>query len=542
MYNVGQEYLNVYKSGVFIGKNITGTMKLISGEIISLDNSLFSYDKLSIDNSCSNSSDITFGSVYAGQLTMNIFGEYNRYNINNANEGAIIELQYNFANETIPLGVFNVYECTKQGKNITIKAYDNITKLNKNLGSDNFNGEAYNIVQYICNKCDVELENTAEELLEFTNSTQVCNVSSEYFSTYQDVLAEICELMCCIAYADRNGKIKLKEIDIESCFEFTPDLRTAITAADYDVFYTCLSETTVDNVNYTAICGDGTGLTYDIDNKFIKGSNIIIHKLLDNMMNKIKLIKYTPCEIKLPFNPIFDLGDMITIKADGKYLKQDINIIITSYIYNFNNSSTIKSVGSNRFLSTSSISNSNSSFSSSYNNLKNNGTYISTYENIDSYDIGTEKTEIAYLEMETGPSDCATISGQCCVEVSTPGTVKIIYSKNGVGDSFSPEQYLNAGKNIINFNTWLELTDNEKNSVNYYQIFLQSNDLVGSVQSDNVRAFILSSARSEGKFDTNNDFVEIIENKDFFNQNTILWDTNTHTINNEESDTNETEI
>lgn len=542
MFNVDNKYIDKLKTGILEDKYITGTIKLLSGEIIPLDNSVFSSGSVSIDNSCSNNADLVIGSAYIGQLKINLYGDYDRYSIISAEAGAIITLQYNYAENVIPLGVFNVYECTKRGKNLSIKAYDNMTKLNKNLGSDNFNAPAYSLIQYICEKCNVELANTEEELLTFINATQVCNVSTEKFNTYQEVISEIAELMCCIVYADRAGKIFFKKFSTESVFELTREMRKSITAADYDVYYNSLTETTADNVKFTASTGDGTGLSYNIDNKFITGSSVIIHKLINNIMNGIKLIKYTPAELSIIYNPIFDLGDMITIKADGIILKDDINIIITDYSYILNGSSTIKSVGSNRFLISKSISNSNSAFSSSYNNLKNNGTYISTYENIDSYDIGTEKTEIAYLEMETGPSDCATISGQCCVEVSTPGTVKIIYSKNGVDDSFSPEQYLNAGKNIINFNTWLELTDNEKNSVNYYQIFLQSSDLIGNVQNDKVRAFILSSSHSEGKFDTNNDFVEIIENKDFFNQNTILWDTNTHTINNEEGDTNETKI
>ena len=522
MFNISEAYIKKLEESNITDRKVTGTIKLLTGEQIEIDNNILKNGSLTIDNRCSSNSDISLGSTYIGQLSISFYGDYDRYSFYKADQGGVVKLKYTMIDE-IPLGVFNIYECTKKGSNISIKAYDNMSKLNKSLGSNNVNGIVVDVLKWIAKECGIEFANSYDDIAAMNNAKVVCNITSDTYKTYQNVLSDILVLLGCFAFANREGKIEIKSFSNNSCFTLTSKMRTSINPTDYDVFYTSLVATDKNNVKFTASEGNGDGLTYNISNPLITGTNAGKNKIVMNIMEKLSAVKYTPCEIGIVYNPIFDLGDLITVKADGKILKEDIDILITEYRYTYNGKSTIKSIGSNRFLLSSGVSNNSSAFSSAYNNLKNNGTYISTYKSISSYSINSSKKSIAYLEMETGESDKTALNGQCVINVTKAGTLKISYSINDVDDTFIPEQYLTTGKHIINFSNWFNLDAKNHNNVNYYDIKLWSSDgLTGTVAADAVRVYILSSAVSEGIFDINNEFVEIINPYTMYNNITPL--------------------
>lgn len=508
MYKVSDEYIAQVATGTLENKELSGSIKLLTGEVLPLSNKDFSNSSVSIDNKCSNNSDINLGSAYIGKLSLGLIGDYDRYSINKADAGAVITLQYKLGAQIIPLGVFNVYECTRKGRKLSINAYDNMSKLNKKLNTDNVNGHVLDVIKWISNSCGVEFKNTDEEINAFSNAQTVCNITAENYETYQNVLQEICELMGVFAYADRDGKIIIKRFGNITNFKLIPKMRKNVDPADYDVYYTTLIETDINNLKMTSTSGDGKGLTYEIDNKLITG--VQKEKCVRNIMLELSKIKYTPCNLGIVFNPAFDLGDIITVKADGIILKQDIDILITDYKFSYNGSSTLNSVGSNRFLISTSTSSNSTSYGSSYNTLKNNGTYIATYKSISEYSINNEDKTIASIDFTIGESDKVSISGQCFITVNTAGTLKIKYAQNDNIDSFVPEQYLTEGKHIINFSNWFDVS--ETNSTNTYSILLVSDDgLNGTIKVDNVRAYVLASSMSEGKFYSNNVFEEEVD-------------------------------
>ena len=522
MYPVSNAYIEKINTSNITDRQINGTIKLLNGQTIQLTNDILSGGSLAIDNSCESGSDFQLGSAYIGQLSFSIYGDYSRYSFYQADAGGVINLTYTMI-DTIPLGTYTIYECTKKGKNITIKAYDNMAKLKKSIRTNNTNGSILSIIDWIMLQCGTELANDRSELSRMPNINTVANVSGSDYSTYQDLFTECLSLIGCIAFADRTGKIRIKKFDQTPVFELTPMVRKSINPSDYDVFYTSLIETDKENLKIISNTGSGDGLTYNLNNKFVTGTTSVKRTIVDNILDSISHINYTPCDMTTIFNPIFDLGDMITIKQDGIILKEDINILITSFKYSYNGSSTLKSVGSNRFLTESGLSNSTSSaMSSSYNNLKNQGTYISTYENASSYSVSTSAKSIAYLEMETGESEKAALSGQAYINVTTAGTLKIEYALNGVKDNFYVEEYLTTGKHILNFCTWFDLSTNEQNSVNYYDIYVSSSDLKGNIPINKIKVYVLSSAVSEGLFDMNNKFEEIIDPYTMYNNITPL--------------------
>lgn len=524
MYPVSNEYINQISNGIISNKELFGSLTLLDGEIINLTNNDFANSSVKIDNACDNGSDICLGSAYTGKLSLGLFSDVDRYRINKADGGAVIELNYKLGDQIIPLGIFNVYECIRTGKKLSISAYDNMIKLNKSLGSNNVSGSAWYILSWISRKCGVEIKNSENEINAFINADVICNVSGDNFSTYQDVLSELCELMGCFAFANRNGQIELRKFGTKSVFNITPKMRKNTKPSDFDVYYTELVEVDVNKIKWTAVTGDGSGLTYKIDNVFVTGTEAVKQKIVKNIMNVLEDIYYTPCDLGIMFNPIFDLGDVVTLEADGIILKENIDILITSFIYTFNGSSTLSSVGSNRLL-LSKNDEETTSESSSYNALKYNGTYIAVYEGISDYSIGNSEKIVSSIDYSIGTSNKVSLSGAAQIDVTKEGTLEIKYYVNGELDVFTTKQYLTVGSHTINFSNWFDITDEMQNMYNNFSIGLVSSDLVGKISSQKIKTYILASSSSDGLWKSNNVFEEEIDFRRYSDNSTIFgWE------------------
>jgi hypothetical protein len=507
MYNVSNEYIEQISTGKISGKEIHGTITLLNGEVIELSNEIIFNSSLKINNSCDNGSDICIGSAYIGELKLDVFSDENRYLFNTAREGAIININYKLGSQIIPLGIYTVYSCVRVGKKLSISAYDNMCKLNKNIGSGTVNGTPEDLLNWISRKCDIVFN--INNINDFVNHDVICNVSGENFSTYQSVLSEVCELMCCFAFANRSGEIELKKFQTEPCFELTEKMRKNTKTNDYDVYYTELVEKDTSNIKWVAVAGDGSGLTYRMNNVFIMGSEATKQTIVNNIMDELQNIHYTPASTGILYNPIFDLGDLITIKADGVLIKEDTNVLITTINYNYNGSSTLESVGSNRLL----IDYSNdktTSDSSTISQLKYNGTYISVFEGLQSYTINSTNKTITSIDYCIGSSDKVTLNGACQIDVTTAGTFEISYYLNGEKDIFETKQLLTAGNHTLNFSCWFDITEDLQNMYNTFEIKIKTSDGAGTIGQNKIKTYILASSSSDGLWKANNVFNENI--------------------------------
>jgi hypothetical protein len=199
------------------------------------------------------------------------------------------------------------------------------------------------------------------------------------------------------------------------------------------------------------------------------GSEATKQTIVNNIMDELQNIHYTQASTGILYNPIFDLGDLITIKADGVLIKEDTNVLITTINYNYNGSSTLESVGSNRLL----IDYSNdktTSDSSTISQLKYNGTYISVFEGLQSYTINSTNKTITSIDYCIGSSDKVTLNGACQIDVTTAGTFEISYYLNGEKDIFETKQLLTVGSHTLNFSCWFDITEDLQNMYNTFEI------------------------------------------------------------------------
>ena len=183
MYQVSNAYKSAMHNSVQRFK-IKGKV----GEVNFDDNNVLS-GSLSITNQCSGSDNIEIGQVYIGELNcafinLDVDGWY----------GKTITLSFgqgigNDSYEYIPLGVFTVSEAENTSSGVVIKAYDNISKLDKTASSLSTGATPYNLVKNICSACGVTLETTERAFKSFANGKVTLSLYTENdISTYRDTL------------------------------------------------------------------------------------------------------------------------------------------------------------------------------------------------------------------------------------------------------------------------------------------------------------------------------------------------------------------
>ena len=502
MFQTNESYKTLVMNNKLDNAQIYGTIVSKNGLTINLNENNIIEDSINI-NLQSGSSSIEIGATTINQLDISFYSSMTNYY---SLIDAVVKLYYKLDEQEIALGVYNVSEPSRSDNIIKLTCYDNMSRLDESLMNSNANGTVKSVLEWICKKCNVKLSESVN-ISNFVNSDIIVNVSSAVFSNYIEVLSHVCTCICAFAYFDRNGELMIKKYQNKPVHTIYVDQLFSVNVSDFECNYTQLVTTIDSQVYNSVVASQQSGLVYKLENKIIKGIESEINKYLQNIIKDLNSITYTPCELEITYDPSIDLGDMLTIKADGDYLTHDINIVVTELNFGFGLTMKIKSSGENPYLQNVDVSGGGSA-GEGYSKF--NGTYIATYENIDAYEIGLTETEVVRIEYTNGSNEINIVNGQAEIDVITPGTLKILYYQDDKKESYETEEYLQKGKNIINFNCFFETTDT--NVVIVYKIKLISEDgLVATISTDKIRAWCLGTQNATGRFLTDNVFYEIID-------------------------------
>jgi len=504
MYVVQNTYETNMKNGKYDpNRTITGTITLTNGVVLPITDAVLKTNTLDINNQCASNS-LEIGSTNVGECTFEFNTSLYIYDLYDAE----VKLYYDAWGEHIPLGVFFVTEAVRKTSNwLSIKAYDSMSKFDENLGNFSTNGTAYSILVWLCRQVGITLGNTEAEINQMENSDVILNISSNEYNTYREALKDVSAVLGGFSYIDRFGQLKIGQYRESSNYQLTARERISAEVSEYKTWISEI-DITVDSVSYKATTGTNDGLTYALTNKMIKGLVSTIQPIIDNILDAVKAVKYTPADYKILYNPIFDLGDMVEVPADGRVLKNKVYTVITSFDYRFQGTSSIKGVGESIFLSKRSKSNASTAADSAIAIAKNNGTYIETYSNVEAYSIGTTRKNVVTIEYGNGTADVIVLHGQCCINCTTPGTVQLIYGVDGEDESFSPKKQLVAGYNIIDF--YCYYLEPEQNWLSYYTVDLVSEDAVATIAIGDIRADVMATMYGNGRFLVDNIFDELI--------------------------------
>ncbi len=272
-----------------------------------------------IVNQCSDDAECQIGSVYIGELSATFIGiSLNRY----AAIGKKIVPRFGLkissnpdVYEYVPLGVYTIEEAEWSAAGLTVKAYDNMSKLDK-VCAITYLGKLHDIAKIACRECGVELANA--NFNDFQNGTAYFEEYSESdIETYRDLMYWIAQTMGAFVTANRDGKIEFRKYGqtIVDTIDEYHRFRGA-KFSDYVTRYTGMSVVNLRDeiTKYYNVTPDD-GLTYNL------GANPFLQMRADNdthcqaVLTALQQIQYVPFECTAVSNPAYDLGDVLSLSG-----------------------------------------------------------------------------------------------------------------------------------------------------------------------------------------------------------------------------------
>lgn len=313
---------------------------------------------VTVTNQCSDSSDYTLGGVYVGQLSMTFL---RGFNIPAGDwQGKEIEIIFGLCIdedadtwEEFPLGHFFVYEANSVAEGIEVKGYDAMVNFDK-VATWQPVGTLYQVLNKLCQRCNVALGMTQLEVEALPNGTQNYGLWPENdCTTYRDLLYWIAVTVGGFATINRDGELVLMSFKrIMDSVAPTPTLPwdkrcTGARVSDYRTYYRglYLTDAKTDEVKfYGSLSG---GPVYDMGkNPFIQYGT---QTTKDNMANAILgslQVRLRPFEAQIMSAPIWELGDIISMTG-GLATGYESRTVVHSWTYSSGQGVKIACFGSN---------------------------------------------------------------------------------------------------------------------------------------------------------------------------------------------------
>lgn len=497
MYNVSNDY-KIAIEKLSRETKVSGKMVLKDGTEIPINDKDIMLGTLNIDNSCVNGQDFELGSVYLGQLKMSLNTEIDRYKI----YGAVIILSYflklqNGNYEEVPLGIYTIEDAVRSGKYISITAYDNMNKFDKNFVTTT-NGSAYDLLSFCCDMCGMEMSQTQTDIdnlsAKYEDGTAVIFRISDNneFSTFRDLISDVAMTLGGFATIDRSGKLVIKRFS-KNEIELNEKHRKNTNISDYKVIYSGV-QITVDDKTYKSGT-DENKILYLNSSLWDTGTDDVKQSIADNILNAIKGIDYTPTVIDFDGDPSFDLGDRINYT--GGTIDTDIHSYIMTSNWTYRNSQKVTAVGSNPVLS-SAKTKTDKQIEKTDSTVKQNELKISTFQSSTVFNIDENNQLIVQIGINA-TTGAMIFQGQCIINVSKPGTFEITYELNGDTILFRPRQIAPySGYYLINL--YYPITTLSADFTNNWNVYLKSIDGgTGVIDTASIVANLIGSNLGAGK-------------------------------------------
>lgn len=347
MYPVSNDYLTAIKAPA-VKSRIRGTIGAVS---FTEDNIL--QGSFSITNQNSGDESVQIGTVYIGELDITLVGlTLSRYSLN----GVAITPEFGLllpddSYEDVPLGVFYIGEANYTREGLQIRAYDAMSKLDKPCRLSTTLGTPYELASLMALNCDITLANTEEEFEAFANGDQTLSPYTEGsdIETWRDFASWLAQACGCYVTANRSGEIEFRQYG-------TTVVDTLITSnrfldasySDYETRYTGMYVTNLADQTMTYYANEpDDGLTYDLGaNPFLQyGTTETVTAQRRAVLTALAAIDYVPFTIETVSNPMYDLGDIISLpggRGDATKL-----FCVNKYTWTFHGGMQLVGVGDN---------------------------------------------------------------------------------------------------------------------------------------------------------------------------------------------------
>ncbi len=505
MYNVSEKYREAISRNVR-EYYITGELITETGRIIPVNHDTLYEKSLSVTNQCVNGSEFEWGAVFSAEASIGLKTDVDRYEMYNATFRFSFFLEVEEEEyEEIPMGVYTVSQCNRNGDLLSITCLDHMILLEKDLEEDT-NGTPYDLLLFIAEKCGVELAQTREEIEGFSNGTALMTLYANRIETYRDAVSHIAHVLCGFAVFDRFGKLKICRYAKEKCWTIKSGERYDIFVSDFKTYFQALKVRFVRDGTYQLYSRENTamadGLLYDMgDIPIIQGVEEFKETVLDAVWQQLQEINYTPCEIESIGNPAVDLGDLVSVEEIGKD-NVEIRAYITYYDWQYRGKCKLKSAGGNPKLS-SAKSKVSKQLIGMENDIGQKDVVVHTYTNAKSYQITTRETEIAAINYALSGDAKSVFVMTVQVNMESDGYLGLRYTKNFIEVPDTANlTYLHKGHNVVSVMLYLSDKENTRNTfrVLAYTEYVESEERILKAEIEAVKNYAESLEKGTPKY------------------------------------------
>lgn len=351
-----------------------------------------------IHRSCSGSSELEIGTVYAGEFGISLFSDIDRYSL----EDSKLELFYHQELEskkieTIPMGIFDVTEANRSKKILELKGYDYMLRFDKNFPVTDTFGTAFELLSLSCEKCKVELGMTEDEVRTFVNGEEVLAIYQDHdIETYRDFIHYIASTLGAFAGVSRDGKLVLKKYAESISTEIKTRERFSSSISDFKTRYTAINSTNAKTKiaeYYSLENDDGLTMNLGINPLMRLGLPEKRKRMCESLLTEICKIHHTPFDMVTIGDPSLDVGDRIAIS----YEEEKIEGLITDIEYKINGKHRILGVGKNPYLSKAKSKN-DKNIVGLLNQIESEKLVVHAYSNYSAFNLSTTDTPIIRIE------------------------------------------------------------------------------------------------------------------------------------------------
>ncbi len=306
----------------------------------------------SLTNQCSDGSNVQIGQVYIAEFDITLMGlNIPRYSLPDKIIQPVYSQQLiNRSYEDVPLGVFNISSADWTASGIVIKAYDNMSKLDKSCGIKQSQGTPYQLAKMAMDECKLELGTTADEFSTFANGTIVLSMYTDNdIDTWRDFISWVAQACACNVFAGRDGKIYFRAYNKDVVETVNTEHRfTGCSFSDFETRYTGISCVNIGDqtTSYYGTENDDA-LTYNLgQNPFLQyGLSETLEQLRRNILFALQMVDYVPFKASMIGNPVFDLMDVFSFS--GGIGDADKLFCMTKFDWKFHGSYDMEGSGQN---------------------------------------------------------------------------------------------------------------------------------------------------------------------------------------------------
>ena len=422
---------------------------------------------------------LAIGTTCVAELSMNLYLDVDRYKL----FGATVLLSFTLyegtttddtpITEDVPMGKFVISECNQSNGQLSIIAYDNMTKFDDVHFSPAHHDiqSPYDWLIEACTACGVELGMTLSEVKAMPNgarNTGFADVTGS-ISTWKDALGYLAAYLGGFAYIGRDGKLYLGRYFAVSTDTISPSFRYSSELSDF--------RTTYDGL-YATYKGGGVQEYVSNTNEGGLVLNMGVNPFLQftDQTNRLAALKeiidcwngvyYVPFTASMPIMPHYDPADVLTFTGNqaGEY---DIGAI-TEIVYTLGGKMSVQCTGENPILAESQdrFTKTVAGLDKDYNNGQEVGTknfWMLFTNNTDELTItsGT-KTKVAEIEFKQ-TTDVQKVAFMFTAEANLSDTAKIdvemTVDDESVYKFIQTEQKMPKGKRPLSYTCAFRVTD-----------------------------------------------------------------------------------